>query len=263
MNKSLLIGDHLLQIEDINVRNMNSEQVALILRQFILLSLNNHNKYIKLIIARPIHNKQSQKENVTLNDDKELNELNKKLNIIKTNILLNVNENSIKLLLNNFQLNKQDNVENTNEMDDKIDAEEKEEVPIDRPILSKIKKSLSLEFNNLSFWSNTIEYIKLIKSNNGFGFSLIDFKDKLNKHVSFVIRSIVPNGIAHLDGRLLPGYRLISINDINLDSYSMNINLEFVNNMLKQKASGEQVTLGMYQLVKLISQLSQIKGVTT
>lgn len=32
-----------------------------------------------------------------------------------------------------------------------------------------------------------------------------------------VIRSLVPGGVAQLDGRLIPGDRLLSVNDINLE----------------------------------------------
>ena len=33
-----------------------------------------------------------------------------------------------------------------------------------------------------------------------------------------VIRSLVPGGVAQLDGRLVPGDRLVFVNDVNLDN---------------------------------------------
>ena len=35
-----------------------------------------------------------------------------------------------------------------------------------------------------------------------------------------VISSLVPNGVAHLDGRIIPGDRLIFINEVEVDSLS-------------------------------------------
>ncbi len=40
----------------------------------------------------------------------------------------------------------------------------------------------------------------------------MNFKNKI-----IVIRALVPNGVAQLDGRLVPGQRLISINELNLN----------------------------------------------
>lgn len=36
-----------------------------------------------------------------------------------------------------------------------------------------------------------------------------------------VIRSLVPGGVAQLDGRLIPGDRLLFVNDINLENSSL------------------------------------------
>lgn len=38
-----------------------------------------------------------------------------------------------------------------------------------------------------------------------------------------VIRSLVPGGVAQQDGRLIPGDRLISVNDVNLENASLDI----------------------------------------
>ena len=65
--------------------------------------------------------------------------------------------------------------------------------------------------------SKHIHYVNLIKGPNGLGFSLIDYQqDPIIKPFSksiIVIRALVANGVSQLDGRLMPGQRLISIND--------------------------------------------------
>ena len=81
-------------------------------------------------------------------------------------------------------------------------------------------RSRSLELNGLALWNKSINYINLIKSEKGLGFSLIDYQqDPFNPlaKTMIVIRALVPNGVAQLDGRLMPGQRLVSINDVILD----------------------------------------------
>ena len=81
-------------------------------------------------------------------------------------------------------------------------------------------RSRSLELNGLALWNRKINYITLTKSEKGLGFSLIDYQqDPFNplSKTMIVIRALVPNGVAQLDGRLMPGQRLVSINDIQLD----------------------------------------------
>lgn len=75
-------------------------------------------------------------------------------------------------------------------------------------------KSRSLEVTNLAMWSDEIEYINLVKADRGLGFSILDYQDPLDLNSTvIVIRSLVPNGPAEVDGRLTPGDRLISVND--------------------------------------------------
>lgn len=47
-------------------------------------------------------------------------------------------------------------------------------------------------------------------------------KDPLDPNDTLiVIRSLVPGGVAQLDGRLIPGDRLLFVNDINLENSSL------------------------------------------
>lgn len=50
----------------------------------------------------------------------------------------------------------------------------------------------------------------------------ISLQDPLNpKETVIVIRSLVPGGVAQQDGQLKPGDRLMSVNDMNLESASL------------------------------------------
>lgn len=83
-----------------------------------------------------------------------------------------------------------------------------------------IPRSRSLEITSLALWQEKVSYIKLIKSDKGLGFSLIDYQHNQFTPLSktmIVIRALVPSGVAQVDGRLMPGQRLVSINEISLD----------------------------------------------
>ncbi|XP_019881918.1 patj homolog isoform X2 [Aethina tumida] len=83
----------------------------------------------------------------------------------------------------------------------------------DEPSLQKAK-SRSLEVTNLAMWSEDVEYVELVKTDRGLGFSILDYQDPLDpKSTVIVVRSLVPNGAAEHDGGITPGDRLISVND--------------------------------------------------
>uniref|UniRef100_A0A8C0UXM6 Multiple PDZ domain protein n=1 Tax=Cyanistes caeruleus TaxID=156563 RepID=A0A8C0UXM6_CYACU len=53
-------------------------------------------------------------------------------------------------------------------------------------------------------------------------FSILDYQDPVDPaNTVIVIRSLVPGGVAEQDGRLLPGDRLMFVNDINLENGSL------------------------------------------
>lgn len=98
-------------------------------------------------------------------------------------------------------------------------------------------KSRSLEVvSNLALWSTSILDIELNKSDHGLGFSVLDYQDPSNPSHSpaIVIRSLVPGGVAQLDGRIVPGDRLVAVNDITLE----NMNLDDVIKILKSTPIG-------------------------
>ncbi|EDW17667.1 patj homolog [Drosophila mojavensis] len=84
-------------------------------------------------------------------------------------------------------------------------------------------KSRSLEpLTGLAMWSSQPQIIELVKGDRGLGFSILDYQDPLDSNDTLiVIRSLVPGGVAQLDGRLIPGDRLLFVNSINLENASL------------------------------------------
>ncbi|XP_026208412.1 multiple PDZ domain protein isoform X3 [Anabas testudineus] len=74
----------------------------------------------------------------------------------------------------------------------------------------------------LAMWELEIQNIELEKGEGGLGFSILDYQDPLDPTKTvIVIRSLVPNGVAEQDGRLLPGDRLMYVNTTNLENASL------------------------------------------
>ncbi|CAF3782130.1 unnamed protein product [Rotaria magnacalcarata] len=98
-------------------------------------------------------------------------------------------------------------------------------------------KTRSLEIiSNLALWSASVLNIELNKGDHGLGFSVLDYQDPSNPGYSpvIVIRSLVAGGVAQLDGRLIPGDRLVAVNDITFE----NMNLDDVIKILKSTPKG-------------------------
>lgn len=84
-------------------------------------------------------------------------------------------------------------------------------------------KSRSLEpLTGLAMWSSEPQIIELVKGERGLGFSILDYQDPINSNDTLiVIRSLVPGGVAQMDGRLIPGDRLLFVNEMNLENASL------------------------------------------
>ena len=67
-----------------------------------------------------------------------------------------------------------------------------------------------------------MEEIVLTKSDRGLGFSILDYQDPLNmSDTVIVVRSLVPGGVAQVDGRIVPGDRIMYVNSIILHHASL------------------------------------------
>lgn len=86
-------------------------------------------------------------------------------------------------------------------------------------------RSRSLEpLNGLAMWNSEPQVIELVKGERGLGFSILDYQDPMNPcETVIVIRSLVPGGVAQQDGRLIPGDRLVFVNDVNLENASLDV----------------------------------------
>ena len=84
-------------------------------------------------------------------------------------------------------------------------------------------KSRSLEpLTSLAMWCEEVLAIELVKGDRGLGFSILDYQDPMNKEETVVvIRSLVPGGVAQQDGRLVPGDRLMYVNEADLAHASL------------------------------------------
>uniref|UniRef100_A0A4W3JXR9 Multiple PDZ domain protein n=1 Tax=Callorhinchus milii TaxID=7868 RepID=A0A4W3JXR9_CALMI len=76
--------------------------------------------------------------------------------------------------------------------------------------------------SHLAMWEAEIQDIELEKGNSGLGFSILDYQDPVDPiQTVIVIRSLVPDGVAERDGRLLPGDRLMFVNNTNLENAAL------------------------------------------
>ena len=97
-------------------------------------------------------------------------------------------------------------------------------------LLSKIKSSRSLELlTGLAMWNSNPVTIELMKGDRGLGFSILDYEDPLNANETvIVIRSLVQGGIAQQSGSLMPGDRLLAVNDISLENAYLDLAVQVI-----------------------------------
>ncbi|XP_008935164.1 PREDICTED: inaD-like protein, partial [Merops nubicus] len=78
------------------------------------------------------------------------------------------------------------------------------------------------EEGELALWSPEVKVIELEKDRNGLGFSILDYQDPLDPtRTAIVISSLVAGGVAERGGELLPGDRLVFVNQKSLDSATL------------------------------------------
>ncbi|CAF93395.1 unnamed protein product, partial [Tetraodon nigroviridis] len=87
----------------------------------------------------------------------------------------------------------------------------------------------------LAMWEREAQVVELEKGEAGLGFSILDYQDPEDAtRTVLVIRSLVPGGVADQDGRLLPGDRLVFVNDTDLEGSS----LDYAVHVLKSTGYG-------------------------
>nr|XP_020848747.1 inaD-like protein isoform X2 [Phascolarctos cinereus] len=93
----------------------------------------------------------------------------------------------------------------------------------------------------LALWSTEVKEIELIKGVDGLGFSILDYQDPLDPaRTVIVIRSLVANSEAERGRQLLPGDRLVFVNNRSLENVTLTEAVE----VLKSLPPG-RVTLGV------------------
>ncbi|XP_070836711.1 multiple PDZ domain protein [Chaetodon trifascialis] len=87
----------------------------------------------------------------------------------------------------------------------------------------------------LAMWEREPQVVELEKGESGLGFSILDYQDPEDATKTvLVIRSLVPGGVADRDGRLLPGDRLMFVNESDLEGSS----LDYAVHVLKSTGYG-------------------------
>ena len=86
-------------------------------------------------------------------------------------------------------------------------------------------KSRSLErLDAPALWSDETEMVVLNKGEGGLGFSILDYQDPIDpEETMIVVRSLVPGGVAQMDGRLVPGDRIMAVNENDLRNASLDV----------------------------------------
>ncbi|KAF4797247.1 PATJ, crumbs cell polarity complex component [Turdus rufiventris] len=78
------------------------------------------------------------------------------------------------------------------------------------------------EEGELALWSPDVKVIELEKDKNGLGFSILDYQDPLDPAgTAIVISSLVAGGVAERGGQILPGDRLVFVNEKHLDNATL------------------------------------------
>ena len=99
----------------------------------------------------------------------------------------------------------------------------KSTTPVNTPLTPPKLKSRSLDqLNCQAMWKDQVEEVVLTKTDRGLGFSILDYQDPLNvSDTVIVVRSLVPGGVAQVDGRIVPGDRIMHVNSIILHHASL------------------------------------------
>uniref|UniRef100_A0A0K0D944 PDZ domain-containing protein n=1 Tax=Angiostrongylus cantonensis TaxID=6313 RepID=A0A0K0D944_ANGCA len=89
--------------------------------------------------------------------------------------------------------------------------------------VSRRLRTRSLEpLTGLAVWNCIPLVVCLMKDERGLGFSIVDYQDPAHPGESvIVVQSLVPGGVAQADGRIVPGDRLLFVNQHDLSNSSL------------------------------------------
>ncbi|KJH44536.1 PDZ/DHR/GLGF domain protein [Dictyocaulus viviparus] len=89
--------------------------------------------------------------------------------------------------------------------------------------VSRRLRARSLEpLTGLAVWNCVPLVVCLMKDERGLGFSIVDYQDPAHPGESvIVVQSLVPGGLAQADGRIVPGDRLLFVNQHDLSNSSL------------------------------------------
>ncbi|XP_028157567.1 patj homolog [Ostrinia furnacalis] len=85
------------------------------------------------------------------------------------------------------------------------------------------RKSRSLEcVSGLAMWQSKEDIVQLVKSDQGLGFSILDYQDPIDPNGTvIVVRSLVPGGVAEKNGEISPGDRVMSVNGVSIKNATL------------------------------------------
>ncbi|KAM4640561.1 inaD-like protein [Discoglossus pictus] len=102
----------------------------------------------------------------------------------------------------------------------------------------KVKTNdLAEEDGELAMWSSEVRLVELEKDNRGLGFSILDYQDPLDPaRIVIVIQSLVSGGVAEKSGQILPGDRLVFVNDYYMDNATLDDAVQILTSVPPGKA---------------------------
>ncbi|KAM5148188.1 inaD-like protein [Mantella aurantiaca] len=86
----------------------------------------------------------------------------------------------------------------------------------------ELEQNYEEDDGELTLWSPDVEIVELGKDKRGLGFSILDYEDPLDPtRTVIVVQSLVAGGVAEESGQILPGDRLLFVNDSFMDNASL------------------------------------------
>ncbi|XP_056388885.1 inaD-like protein isoform X2 [Hyla sarda] len=103
-----------------------------------------------------------------------------------------------------------------------IDFREQEQPDEDLTHITETKDHDDVDDGELTLWSPQVDVVELEKDKRGLGFSILDYEDPLDPaRTVIVVQSLLAGGVAEESGELLPGDRLVFVNDSFMDNASL------------------------------------------